>query len=227
MDSSRSMATGLPNFTRCDRVALRQNRRKINALEARPKHQHAGTRARHDIGHFLAAEARVNRNRDGAELRAGEKRCQPRRQIRQPQRDPVAGSYAQPLQAMRDAATLLRQVVKSDRASAIDEHRADECRAFGQKMLQRVLRDVHLRSPDASCARLNGIINVCDTSCAKSRLRVVFCEWIRYDARSLALLAARQRPGRCPGLQRAEEENLCHLWSPSPTSCRLQPRPAI
>ncbi len=66
------------------RVAGSEDPGKVYPLELRPEQQHARARALQDVGQLVAAEARVDADGDGAELRAGEECGEPGGYVRQP-----------------------------------------------------------------------------------------------------------------------------------------------
>ena len=129
---SRSMAGGAVGRLLADdddrgepvergRLDVGQDRQEIDAAEARRAGQHLGARAADDVGDLDGAIARVHRDGDGAQPRAGEIEDRIGRHVGQPQRHAIARPDAEIGQALRGARRLLVQLGEGDRPFAVQE----------------------------------------------------------------------------------------------------------
>jgi hypothetical protein len=134
------------------RITFCKDRGEIDPFESRPKHQNFGARAADYIGHLVAAKAGVDGNGDGTELRAGKEACQPGRNVRQPEGDPVARRDAEPRQSVCDPARLVSEFAIRNRTVALHQHRGVERGALGKQLRQGERNRAHrwcggMRSP--------------------------------------------------------------------------------
>ena len=120
------------------RLDVGQDRQEIDAPEARRAGQQLGARAADDVGDLDGAVARVDRDGDGAQPRAGEVENRIGRHVGQPQRHPIARPDAEIGQALGGARRTVEQFGKAERPLAMDESRR----------AGRLLGDVGEQGPD-------------------------------------------------------------------------------
>ena len=120
------------------RIDAGQDRQEVDAAEARRAGQHLGARAADDVGDLDRAKARVDRDGDGAEPRAGEIEDRIGRHVGQPQRHAIARADAEIGEALRRAQRLLVQFREGDRPFAVQE----------RGRIRRLLREVREQGPD-------------------------------------------------------------------------------
>ena len=99
------------------RVDLGEDRQEVDLPEARRAGQHLGAGAADDVGDLDRAVARVHRDGDGAQPRAGEIENRIGRHVGQPQRHAIARSDAEIGEALRRARRLscssAKEIVRS------------------------------------------------------------------------------------------------------------------
>ena len=120
------------------RVAGRENPGEVYPLEFRPEDEQPRARPVQDVGELVAAEARVHRHGDRAQLRAGKEHRQPGRQVRQPQRDAIARAHAELAQPLRDAAAFAGEFAIRNRPAAVDQRRRGIVDALREQRVQCV-----------------------------------------------------------------------------------------
>ena len=103
------------------RLDVGEDRQEIDPPEARRAGQHLGARAADDVGDLDRAIARVHRDGDGAQPRAGEIEDRIGRHVGQPQRHTIARPDAEIGEALRRARCLLVQLREGDRPFAVKE----------------------------------------------------------------------------------------------------------